>query len=677
MVTNGSIFIRRGLFLILSTLLVIGQVVAQERGGGQAQFFCLNSQVNPDNDTNDSAPIVLEDYIVWIGANAGDSEVFTINRETGAFEQLTDDDMDDSDLQGDGEYIVWRFKNPLNGTWDIALHHLPTGATLLFGNQDVDDLNPMLEGDYVVWTWDGEPSKIRYYNIATTDTGTIGLGMINERNFAYGIDKGRILYGYTNYLNETTTHSYLYVYDIALNKITLVSESLPSTDLKYNARIHNDMVVWESRPDGLDGSATEIYSYNLETDTFTRITDNNHFDRNPVVSDSHIAYIRQQASTYEVRLYNLLDGLDNLVSTGVFYGVFIGEQMLAVKSNDGIYAYSLEAREFTKIADEYDENARLVLVDNRVFWVGNEEGGTGDTDIFMADCGFVPTIVAQPEDVEIEVGGIATLSVEAQGAGTLSYQWYEGYAGDTTAPVAGATSATFNTPVLFESTHFWVEVSNLYGKWNSLDAEVIVNEALATATPTLTPTPIIPGSIQILPNTSFEMDADNNKIPDGWSAKGTTVNKADKLKRNKLNSDGTMKQFAYSGESAFMFKGNPDGTKSKIGYKLTDFGVITDGTVLEFSVYVNRFNVAPGTTIGRVKIRFSDGSKETLQLTTPTEQVYTSVTDTLLVDLDGRTIEKLKVEFSTNITGGKFMIDAASLLVIPSGLLDTGLVPLP
>jgi hypothetical protein len=198
----------------------------------------------------------------------------------------------------------------------------------------------------------------------------------------------------------------------------------------------------------------------------------------------------------------------------------------------------------------------------------------------------------------------------------------------------------------------------------------------------VTPTPPVPGSVQLLPNTDFEMDVDADKIPDAWSAKGTTLDKSDKLKRNKLNGDGSVKIVAHSGEAAFMFRGNPDGQKSKLQYKLTDFSAIANGRRLEFSVYVNRFSVAPGTTIGKVKISFSDGSKQTLELAVPSQQGYTSVNDALVVNLDGRTIDKFKVEFSTNLTGGKFMIDQASLLVIPASAVagagaETDLLPLP
>jgi hypothetical protein len=661
MVTRGIIFIRRGLFFVLSALLVVGHVVAQERGEGQPQFFCHSSQVNPDNDLHDTLPIVLDNYIAWIGLNGGDSDVFKKNRTTGEVTQITDDTIEDSDLQGDGNYIVWEVNNPLNGTWDIALHNVQSGETQVFANPGEDDVDPIIEGDYVVWKWDGEPSTIRYYNIATTELDTLVSGDADERYDAYEIHNGRILYQFRDPQNDGTVLRFLNVYDLAMGDTELVSEGVAPTDLQYNSDIHGDMVIWEGRPVGSSLLAAEIYSYNLATDTFAQITDNTYFDTVSVLYGDRIAYIRPMGSNYELRLYDLLTASDTLLSTAIFYHTFMNDELVAVTSDDGIYAYNFKTNEFTKITDEYEEQA-LILEDNHVFWVGNGEGAAGDNDIFMADCGFVPTIVTQPQDVKIAVGGTAMMSVAAAGEGNLKYQWYEGYAGDTTMPIAGATSTTYTTPPLAEDKRFWVQVSNFYGEFNSLDAKVTVVDG-----------------VEILPNTSFEMDADNNKIPDGWSAKGTQVNKSDKLKRNKLNPDGTTKQVAYSGESAFMFKGNPDGTKSKLGYKLTDFGVITNGTVLEFSVYVNRFNVAPGTTIGKVKISFSDGSKETLELTTPTEQAYTSVSDTLLIDLDGRTIEKLKVEFSTNIPSGKFIIDAASLLVVPKAAVavEGSLLPLP
>src|SRR5690606_27806401 len=89
-------------------------------------------------------------------------------------------------------------------------------------------------------------------------------------------------------------------------------------------------------------------------------------------------------------------------------------------------------------------------------------------------------------------------------------------------------------------------------------------------------------TIDLLTNNGFEADANGDKIPDGWSGKKTDLPKKDKLKCNKNG-----KVFTNSGECAFMFKGNPDGSKSKLKQSITNTDAIVNGSTLIFSAYVD------------------------------------------------------------------------------------------
>jgi hypothetical protein len=85
-----------------------------------------------------------------------------------------------------------------------------------------------------------------------------------------------------------------------------------------------------------------------------------------------------------------------------------------------------------------------------------------------------PVITSHPAGSSIAHGATASLSVAASGE-SLSYQWYQGTSGTTTAPVSGATSSSFTTPALTETTSFWVRVSNSGGAADSLTATVQVS----------------------------------------------------------------------------------------------------------------------------------------------------------------------------------------------------------
>jgi hypothetical protein len=85
-----------------------------------------------------------------------------------------------------------------------------------------------------------------------------------------------------------------------------------------------------------------------------------------------------------------------------------------------------------------------------------------------------PVITVQPSDQTKQCGQTATLSVTATGTAPLSYQWYRGSTSNTSNPISGATSASYTTPVLQETSTYWVRVSNGLGSTDSRTVTVAV-----------------------------------------------------------------------------------------------------------------------------------------------------------------------------------------------------------
>ena len=84
-----------------------------------------------------------------------------------------------------------------------------------------------------------------------------------------------------------------------------------------------------------------------------------------------------------------------------------------------------------------------------------------------------PLVATHPAAASIPGNNSHILTVAASGTAPLSYQWYQGAAGDTSTPV-GLNSATFITPVLNATTSFWVRVTNSLGSADSNTAEITV-----------------------------------------------------------------------------------------------------------------------------------------------------------------------------------------------------------
>jgi hypothetical protein len=84
-----------------------------------------------------------------------------------------------------------------------------------------------------------------------------------------------------------------------------------------------------------------------------------------------------------------------------------------------------------------------------------------------------PVITAQPQSQTIPTGQTATVAVAASGA-ALSYQWYQGTAGDTSLPV-GSKASSYTTPALTTTTSYWVRISNWCGHVDSVTATIVVS----------------------------------------------------------------------------------------------------------------------------------------------------------------------------------------------------------
>jgi formylglycine-generating enzyme required for sulfatase activity len=108
-----------------------------------------------------------------------------------------------------------------------------------------------------------------------------------------------------------------------------------------------------------------------------------------------------------------------------------------------------------------------------------------------------PTITTQPVSKTIVGGSTATLTVNASGSSPLTFQWYQGSVGKTTTPV-GTNSATFTTPVLTETTTYWVRVSISTGSVDSTPTTVTVAPELA----------LIPAGAFYIGVTSGDTDSD-------------------------------------------------------------------------------------------------------------------------------------------------------------------------
>jgi uncharacterized protein (TIGR03437 family) len=119
-----------------------------------------------------------------------------------------------------------------------------------------------------------------------------------------------------------------------------------------------------------------------------------------------------------------------------------------------------------------------------------------------------PAIATQPASATVPSGQPATLNVVASGAAPLSYQWYQGATGNTSAPV-GVNSSSFTTPVLLAGASYWVRVTNPYGSADSNTA-VLTLGAPPVSGPVITQVLTAANQSSIIsPNTWVEIHGTN------------------------------------------------------------------------------------------------------------------------------------------------------------------------
>jgi uncharacterized protein YjiK/2',3'-cyclic-nucleotide 2'-phosphodiesterase (5'-nucleotidase family) len=106
-------------------------------------------------------------------------------------------------------------------------------------------------------------------------------------------------------------------------------------------------------------------------------------------------------------------------------------------------------------------------------------GRASGTATLINDDIVVPSLTLRVGGSTIASGAVTTLRVAATGYPEPTLQWYQGSKGDTSNPIAGATSPALLTSALTGSTNFWVRASNAGG---DSDSDTITVDVVAPVT---------------------------------------------------------------------------------------------------------------------------------------------------------------------------------------------------
>lgn len=169
-------------------------------------------------------------------------------------------------------------------------------------------------------------------------------------------------------------------------------------------------------------------------------------------------------------------------------------------------------------------------------------------------------------------------------------------------------------------------------------------------TPPTTPPVTPPTTPPVLENGSFEIDNDNNNLPDRWTAKNLDIN------------DILDTTIVYDGIRSFKFS-PATGGQEKLFQILNYNGQADEEIRLE--VYnQSDSNVATGQTGVILYVTYQDGRKETTSGVFPYD-AHSWLKKTLIIVTDGA-YNKIKVQFYNTNTTTNSRVDGANITIVPN-----------
>jgi hypothetical protein len=108
----------------------------------------------------------------------------------------------------------------------------------------------------------------------------------------------------------------------------------------------------------------------------------------------------------------------------------------------------------------------------QLFWMGTTlVAVTHGRGMYTVPSGSAtPVFARRPLSQAVLPGHSVAFNVVVFGVSPISYQWYRGQAGDTTNPIAGATSPSYTTGPIQQNESYWVRATNALGSADSNSA---------------------------------------------------------------------------------------------------------------------------------------------------------------------------------------------------------------
>jgi hypothetical protein len=152
-----------------------------------------------------------------------------------------------------------------------------------------------------------------------------------------------------------------------------------------------------------------------------------------------------------------------IYANGALNGFAISDVDVAVNSNpDYQFAYINDSTNnvYESAANNFLQTDAFSTAEGNLYQVASDSPGVATNWQLVT----VPPASVTVSPLTVNPGQMATLTAMPAISGPYTYQWYSGTSGNTSNPIAGATSATFTTPALSATTTYWVLITGPGGE---------------------------------------------------------------------------------------------------------------------------------------------------------------------------------------------------------------------
>ncbi|MHA2003126.1 MAG: hypothetical protein ACW960_03370 [Candidatus Thorarchaeota archaeon] len=349
-----------------------------------------------DNDYNDGFGGVSDGYIVWIGGEGLDREIFLYDASTNTIFQITDNDYVDTIPKVHEGMVTWLGKPPDGVDYEVYLYDHNSGVTTRVTNNDLNENHPQVHEGLLTWYgWDQYVGRAEIYLYDSNNGQTIQITDNYYADYFPKIHNGQVAWhGWGG-----VSGSEIYLYDYASGVTTRVTENNYGDEFP---QIHEGLVVWRALVDGI----VKIFFYDTVSKITTHVEDII-YSYGFVLHDGEIAYVAPENPDFEIFLYDCFDGTKTQITYNGYndYVSHLHAGKVVWIANGEIFLYDSATGIIDQVTDNQMSEAAPRLTSGFLAWMGS--GGTtgSDNEIFIAGLASTSDVDFDPNTLNLESKG--------------------------------------------------------------------------------------------------------------------------------------------------------------------------------------------------------------------------------------------------------------------------------